>query len=53
MVAMDKYEPGSLRTYLVQMGDIPLLSRSEESVSRPWKKWPSSAGCRSPTRDGP
>jgi RNA polymerase primary sigma factor len=30
MVTMDKYEPGSIHTYLVQMGDIPLLSRSEE-----------------------
>jgi len=27
---MDKYEPGSIHTYLRQMGDIPLLSRSEE-----------------------
>ena len=30
MVTMDKSEPGSIRTYLMQMGDIPLLSRSEE-----------------------
>jgi len=27
---MNEYEPGSIRTYLMQMGDIPLLSRSEE-----------------------
>ena len=27
---MDDYEPGSIRTYLMQIGDIPLLSRSEE-----------------------
>jgi RNA polymerase primary sigma factor len=27
---MDEYEPGSIRTYLMQMGDIPLLSRREE-----------------------
>jgi len=27
---MEGYEPGSIRTYLMQMGDIPLLSRSEE-----------------------
>ena len=27
---MEEYEPGSIRTYLMQMGDIPLLSRREE-----------------------
>jgi RNA polymerase primary sigma factor len=27
---MEEYEPGSIRTYLMQMGDIPLLSRAEE-----------------------
>ena len=27
---MEEYEPGSIRTYLMQMGDIPLLSRQEE-----------------------
>jgi RNA polymerase primary sigma factor len=27
---MDEYEPGSIRTYLMQMGDIPLLTRLEE-----------------------
>ncbi len=27
---MEEYEPGSIRTYLMQMGDIPLLTRSEE-----------------------
>jgi RNA polymerase primary sigma factor len=27
---MDEYEPGSIRTYLMQMGDIPLLSRGDE-----------------------
>ncbi|MGD0897886.1 MAG: sigma-70 family RNA polymerase sigma factor [Thermoguttaceae bacterium] len=27
---MDEYEPGSIRTYLMQMGDIPLLTRREE-----------------------
>jgi RNA polymerase primary sigma factor len=27
---MEEYEPGSIRTYLMQMGDIPLLSREEE-----------------------
>jgi RNA polymerase primary sigma factor len=27
---MDEYEPGSIRTYLMQMGDIPLLSRRDE-----------------------
>ena len=27
---MDEYEPGSIRTYLMQMGNIPLLSRQEE-----------------------
>ena len=27
---MDDYEPGSIRTYLMQMGDIPLLSRQSE-----------------------
>ena len=27
---MDEFEPGSIRTYLMQMGDIPLLSRQEE-----------------------
>jgi RNA polymerase primary sigma factor len=27
---MEEYEPGSIRTYLMQMGDIPLLSRGEE-----------------------
>jgi RNA polymerase primary sigma factor len=27
---MDKSEPASIRTYLMQMGDIPLLSRNEE-----------------------
>jgi RNA polymerase primary sigma factor len=27
---MDEYEPGSIRTYLMQMGGIPLLSREEE-----------------------
>ena len=32
MVTMNEYEPGSIRTYLMQMGDIPLLSRSEELV---------------------
>jgi RNA polymerase primary sigma factor len=32
---VDEYEPGSIRTYLMQMGDIPLLSRSEElSIAR-------------------
>ncbi len=30
MVTMDKSEPGSIRTYLMQMGNVPLLSRSEE-----------------------
>ena len=30
MATMDKSEPGSIRTYLMQMGEIPLLSRSEE-----------------------
>src|SRR5208282_6057554 len=28
--AMEEYEPGSIRTYLMQMGDIPLLTRHEE-----------------------
>ncbi len=27
---MEEYEPGSIRTYLMQMGDIPLLTRREE-----------------------
>ena len=27
---MEEYEPGSIRTYLMQMGDIPLLTRGEE-----------------------
>jgi len=27
---MEEYEPGSIRTYLMQMGDIPLLTRPEE-----------------------
>jgi RNA polymerase primary sigma factor len=27
---MNEYEPGSIRTYLTQMGDVPLLSRCEE-----------------------
>ncbi len=27
---MEEYEPGSIRTYLMQMGDIPLLNRQEE-----------------------
>ena len=27
---MEEYEPGSIRTYLMQMGDIPLLIRREE-----------------------
>ena len=27
---MEEYEPGSIRTYLMQMGNIPLLSRQEE-----------------------
>ena len=27
---MEEYEPGSIRTYLMQMGDIPLLSRGDE-----------------------
>ncbi len=27
---MDEFEPGSIRTYLMQMGDIPLLNRQEE-----------------------
>ncbi|MGA2034140.1 MAG: sigma-70 family RNA polymerase sigma factor [Thermoguttaceae bacterium] len=27
---MEEYEPGSVRTYLMQMGDIPLLTRREE-----------------------
>ena len=27
---MDEYEQGSIRTYLMQIGDIPLLSRREE-----------------------
>ena len=27
---MEEYEPGSIRTYLMQMGDIPLLSRRQE-----------------------
>jgi RNA polymerase primary sigma factor len=27
---MNEYEPGSIRTYLMQMGDIPLLSRRQE-----------------------
>src|SRR5580704_17231277 len=27
---MGDYEPGSIRTYLMQMGDIPLLTRGEE-----------------------
>ena len=27
---MEEYEPGSIRTYLMQMGDIPLLTRSQE-----------------------
>jgi RNA polymerase primary sigma factor len=27
---MEEYEPGSIRTYLMQMGDIPLLTRHEE-----------------------
>ncbi len=30
MVTMDKSEPGSIHTYLTQMGNVPLLSRSEE-----------------------
>src|SRR5580700_4239428 len=30
MVARDKYEPGSLHTYLMQLGNIRLLSRNEE-----------------------
>jgi RNA polymerase primary sigma factor len=29
---MDEYEPGAIRTYLMQMGNIPLLSRREELV---------------------
>ena len=27
---MEEYEPGSIRTYLMQMGDIPLLTRRQE-----------------------
>lgn len=27
---MEEYEPGSIRTYLMQMGDIPLLNRQQE-----------------------
>ena len=27
---MEEYEPGSIHTYLMQMGDIPLLTRREE-----------------------
>ena len=27
---MEEYEPGSIRTYLMQMGDIPLLNRGDE-----------------------
>ncbi len=27
---MEEYEPGSIRTYLMQMGDFPLLTRREE-----------------------
>ena len=27
---MNEYEPGSIHTYLMQIGDIPLLSRSKE-----------------------
>jgi len=30
---MEEYEPGSIRTYLMQMGDIPLLSRQEELIT--------------------
>ena len=36
---MDDYEPGSIRTYLMQMGDIPLLSRqSELAIARQIEK---------------
>ncbi len=31
---MEEYEPGSIRTYLMQMGNIPLLSRQEEVEDR-------------------
>jgi hypothetical protein len=37
---MDKQEPGSIRTYVLQMGDKPLLSRSEElATARQIKIW--------------
>ena len=29
---MEEYEPGSIRTYLMQMGDIPLLSQGRNCL---------------------
>ena len=44
---MKEYEPGSIRTYLMQMGDIPLLSRSEElAAARQIRQDPPPAAAR-------